>query len=424
MSSALGITDVPRGGRIARTAVRAAGAGVAGAAILAAAWYGLRAPRSTIPDVAADTLVFDTVARGTLVRDVRANGALASNAVRYVSAPGEGEVAALAVRIGQRVAPGATLAVLRSAELEAAIPDVTAQLDAALADQRSAEAASRTAALDGRSASQSLHSQARQAALEARVDAQLNAQGLIGSLAADEAKLKADDLAARARLQDARTLSDAAQQDAKVAAARARVADLRALLAAKRAQLGALTVTVRAPGVVQELPVQVGQRVAPGTVLARLADVADLKAVLLVADNDVRDVAPGDAAVLRAGSAALRGHVLRIAPSASNGSVAVDVALEGTLPAVVRADMTVDGTVEVGRASGVLTLARPANADDDGTIALYKVVEGGRALARVPVRLGRGSLERVRVVSGLAPGDRVVVSDMTPYANAARLRLR
>jgi HlyD family secretion protein len=425
MNAAFGATDAPRAHRVSRTLVRVIVVLVAAVLLAAAAWYGLRASRETLRTVDADALVFDTVTRGALVREVNATGTFVSNSIRYASAPAEAEVAAVAVRPGGRVVAGQPLVVLRSAELEAAIPDELAQLAAAVAEQHSAEAAAKTASFDARSSAESLHAQHKQAQLEARVDADLSRQGLIGSLQAGEATIKADDLGSRARLEDQRGASDRIQQAAKIAEARARVADVQALLAAKRAQLASLTVRANGEGVVQDVAAQVGQRVSLGTTLVRIADQADLKAVLAVADTDVREVAPGDPVTLHAGNVVVRGRVTRIAPAGNAGNVSVDVALLGPNgSSAVRPDVTVDGAIEVARLSNVLTVARPAGADDDAAVALYKVVASGTELVRVPVRLGRGSLERVRVVTGLTAGDRVVVSDTSAYGADMRLRLR
>jgi HlyD family secretion protein len=248
---------------------------------------------------------------------------------------------------------------------------------------------------------------------------------LIGTLQAGEATIKAEDLGSRARLEDQRGASNRVQQAAKIAEARARVADVQTLLAAKRAQLAALTVRANGDGVVQDVAVQVGQRVSLGATLVRIADQADLKAVLAVADTDVREIAPGDPVTLHAGSVLVHGRVTRIAPAGNAGSVAVDVALVGTNgSSAVRPDVTVDGAIEVARLTNVLTIARPAGADDDASVSVYKVVARGTELVRVPVRLGRGSLERMRVTAGLTAGDRVVVSDTSAYAADARLQLR
>jgi HlyD family secretion protein len=193
---------------------------------------------------------------------------------------------------------------------------------------------------------------------------------------------------------------------------------------AARADVASLTVRAGAPGIVQSVAVDPGARVAQGAELARIADVRTLKVVLQVPEGSVHDITPGMRTRVNASGGTMIGSVSRIAPLAQNGSVAVDITFAGAPPAGSRPDANVSGAIELSRQPHALTIARPAGAADGSTIVLFKLVDGGNRAVRVRVRLGGGSTDRVAVVSGLAPGDSAIVSDMSTYADRTEIRIR
>jgi HlyD family secretion protein len=173
---------------------------------------------------------------------------------------------------------------------------------------------------------------------------------------------------------------------------------------------------------VQSVAIEPGARVEPGSEIARIADQHDLQAALEVSETEVHDVAIGMPARIDTGFGVLSGRVTRIAPAAENGSVEVGVAFSRRLPAAVRPDLTVDGTIALSRLANVISIERPAGAVDDTTVQLYRVQ--GNVAHLIVVRLGHGSSDRVQVLSGLRPGDTVIVSDMSSYGGAPSLRIR
>lgn len=215
-----------------------------------------------------------------------------------------------------------------------------------------------------------------------------------------------------------------ADGQAKVAAAQAQVDEARTQLAAAQANADALTVRASTSGIVQDVNVDPGTSLAPRAEIARIADTRHLKAVLQVAETDVHAVVPGMRAGIDGGDGSVAGRVSRIAPAAQNGTVAVDVVFEGALPGGSRPDASVTGTIVLARLPNAVSIARPAGAADGSTIDLFKVTRGGDGAVRVRVRLGQGSSDRVQVLSGLSPGDTVIVSDTSNYADQPVLRLK
>ena len=378
---------------------------------------------AALPVVERSSLVVDTVRRGLLVRSVHASGQLAPDRIEIVATSADGIVDDVPVRAGSRVVAGSTIAVLANPDLTAAVVDARAQLEAANADLTSAREEASAAHLDQAAAYQTAAADSQRAGEEASAYASLHERGLVGDLQYRESLIKADEDRSLAGIAQRKVTVDAADAAAKVAAAQARVEQLQAQLAAREAQVAALVVTAGAPGIVQSVAVDRGQRIASGTQLAQIADERDLKAVLQVAEGDVHSVIPGmPVAIDTNGSGTLAGRVARIAPAAQNGFVPVDVTLDA-LPAGVRPDQTVDASIELSRERNVLSLERPANASDASTVALYKLSPDGTRASRTSVRLGTGSLERVEIVGGLAPGDTVIVSDTSSYA-APQLRIQ
>jgi multidrug efflux pump subunit AcrA (membrane-fusion protein) len=373
--------------------------------------------------ISRDSLVIDTVTHGTLERSVTAAGVLVPDRVRIVATTADGIVAELPIRAGARVTTDTTIARLENPDLSVAVADASAQLDAARADVTSAREEAAAARLDEDAILRSARAESASASVEATSDTALHAQGLIGDLQFHTALIKNSEDRDLVTIANSKISVGTADADAKIAAAQARVDQFAAALAARRAQEATLVVTAGAPGIVQSVAVDPGQRVASGTELARIADDRDLKAVLQVAESDMRGVVPGlQTRIVASDGSAIAARVARIAPSAANGTVAVDVALE-KLPSGARADQSVDGTIVIDRTANVLSIARPVAASGDGLVALYRLDRDGTHAYRTEVRLGSGSDERARVLSGLAAGDRVIVSDTSAY-DAPTLRIQ
>jgi HlyD family secretion protein len=374
------------------------------------------------PTIARDGLVVETVTRGTLERSVTAAGVFVPDRVHVVASLADGVALGAPVRAGTRVSADTMLVRLANPDLAVAVVDAQAQLAAARAEVRSARAEADATRLDEDAALRSARAENEGAEVEYSADRDLSRQGLIGDLQTRSAQIKAAEDRDLVTIARDKIVSGGADSAAKIAVSQARVDQLTAELAARRAQLATLVVRAGASGTVQSIAIDPGQRVSSGTEIARIADDRDLKAVLQIAESDVRGVAPGQLVRIVASDAGQTlGRVTRLAPAAQNGTVAVDVALD-RIPPGARADQNVDGTVIIRRAANVLSLARPANANDGSRIALYRLDRDATHAYRTEVTLGYGSDDRVRILSGLNAGDRVIVSD-TSALDAPILRI-
>lgn len=376
------------------------------------------------PVVERATLVTDVATRGTLVRSISAQGAFAPERVRIASATQPGVVNQIFVKAGGVVAPGTVIAQMENPALDAQQASALSALRVAQANLADAHQQAQAAVISEQSSESDAHAQAQSDALQADSYARLHKSGLLADLQYRQAQVQAkkseDDFQSR------RAQLSVAQADAqaKIASAQAQVDQAVATLSAAQAQVQALTVRAATSGIVQSVDVDPGSSVGQNTEIARIADTRNLKVVLEVAESDVHAVSIGMAARIDTGNGTIVGRVIRVAPSAQNGSVGVDVTFARPLPQGARPDANVDGTIILAKIPNALSIARPAAASDESTLDLFKIVDGGTRAVRVHVRLGHGSSDRVQVLSGLSPGDTVIVSDTSAYPDQAMLRLR
>jgi HlyD family secretion protein len=393
------------------------------AALVAYALNTLTHSRAGGAIVDRSTLVTDTAHRGTLVRSVSAQGAFKPDLVRVASATQGGVVNQIAVKPGSVVQPGSVIAQMENPALEAAVAAAKSQLAVAQANLASAQQQAHAAQLTQQTALADAQAQEQLNALQAKAYQTLHHNGLVPDVQYQQAQIQAKKSANDVNLSRSQLAVSAADADAKIAAARAQVVQTAALLAADNAQVAELTVHAATAGIVQSVEVDPGTSVAQNTPIAHIADTRSLKVVLQVAESDVHPVMVGMLTRIDSGNGIRTGRVARIAPSAQNGTVAVDISMPA-LPPGARPDANVDGTIQISQIANAISIARPAGASDGSTLDVFKVVDGGRRAVRVRTRLGQGSNDRVQVLSGVAPGDVVIVSDMSTYLDQPELRLR
>ncbi|HEX4014504.1 MAG TPA: efflux RND transporter periplasmic adaptor subunit [Candidatus Cybelea sp.] len=370
------------------------------------------------------TLVTDVARAGTLVRSVSAQGAFVPDRVRVVAATQSGVIDQIFVKPGSVVVPGTVVAKMENPSLDAAARDAQAQLAVARADLESAQQQARTEQLTQEGVLDGAQAQMEQSALQAQSLATLHRRGLVADVQYRQAIIASRKDGNDVRIAGAQLGAASADARAKVSAAQARVVQAQAQLDAGRAQVDALTVRSATSGIVQSVELDPGTSAAQNSVIAHVADTSSLKAVLQVAEGDVHAVAPGMRASIDTGNGVLQGRVSRVAPAAGNGTVATDVTFSRPLPRGVRADTNVDGVIYIATIRDALAIARPAGATDGSVTELFKVVDGGKAALRVRVHFGRGSADRISVLSGLEPGDTVIVSDMSNDIDQTMLNLR
>jgi HlyD family secretion protein len=395
---------------------------VLGLVAISAIGLGLSRMTPAPPSVDRATVWIDQVKRGPMVREVRGIGTLVPEEVRLIPALRDGLVERINVRPGDTVRTGTVLLEMSNPELQQQVLEAELQLQGAEADLANTRAQLQTQILNQQTTQASVQSAYRQAQLQAEADKELASQGLISAITMKKSAVSAEALAAQNELEKRRIEINSSSADAQLAAGEARLSQLRASLQLKRQQADQLKVLAGANGVLQQLPVEVGQRVIPGTLLAKVAQPGKLKAELKIAETQVKDVVLGQVVSVDTRNGVVAGHVSRIDPAAVNGTVTVDVQLDGQLPKGARPDLSVDGTIEIERLDNVLYVGRPAFGQTDNVVGMFKLLTNGEAV-RTQVKLGRSSVNTIEIVQGLETGDQVVLSDMSAWDSYERVRL-
>ena len=384
---------------------------------------GLSRLRPAAPSVDSATLVIDTVKRGPMLRNVRGLGTLVPEEVRWIPAISEGRVERLVVLAGTPVKADTVILELSNPELELQALDAESQLRAAEAALTELKVRLESQHLDQEAAAARVKADFHQAKLRADADGELARNGLIADINLKVSQVTAEELGNRNRIEQKRLdISDEAIK-AQMAVQEAQVDQRRALARLRRRQFLDLKVRAGLDGVLQQLPVEVGQRVTPGTPLAKVAQPERLKAVVKIAETQAKDILPGQKATVDTRNGVIDGHVARVDPAAQQGTVTVDIALDGALPKGARPELSVDGTIELERLEDVLYVGRPAQGQAESMVGLFRLEEGGKEASRVTVKLGRASVNTVQVLSGLEVGQRVVVSDTSAWDAFDRIRL-
>jgi HlyD family secretion protein len=387
---------------------------------------GLSRLKPAAPSVEKGTLWVDTVHRGPMLRQVRGPGSLVvvSEGTRILSAGTDARVERLVVLPGAQVQPGTLLVEMSNPELSRDALDAEQQLKAGLADMTSTRIRVQRETLDQKAAAATVQSDFTQAQLQAETNEGLFKEGLIAEITLKLSKVRAEELVTRNELEKQRLAVAEDSAKAQIEAQEAHVEQLRALAELKRSQMDALHVRAGIPGVLQEVTVQVGQRVTPGTALAKVVQPNKLKAQLKIAETQAKDIEIGQPASIDTRNGIVDGKVSRVDPSSQNGTVTVDVALEGELPKGARPDLSVDGTIELDRLADVVFVGRPAFGQEKSQITLFRLTESGDEADRVKVRLGKSSVNTVEILEGLKPGDKVILSDMSAWDAFDRVRLK
>lgn len=368
-------------------------------------------------------VVIDTVKRGPLVREVHGVGTLVPEDTRWIPATTDARVESIVLRPGAVVKADSIILELSNPIVEQAALDAQMQVKAAEADLENLRAQVQSDYLSEQANAAQVQSSYRQARLQADANNQLAKEGLIADLTVKLSNLSASELENRSKLEDQRVLSLKDSNKARIAAQQAKVEQLRTFYDLKRQQVDMLHVRAGLNGVLQLVPVEVGQQVAPGANLARVADPSRLKAEVKIAETQAKDVQIGQVASIDTRNGIAAGRVSRIDPSVVGGTVTVDVSMPGRLPDGARPDLSVDGTIELEHMSNVLYVGRPALMQENGPVGLFKVVADGREAVRTTVKLGRSSVTAVEILDGLKEGDQVILSDMSQYDSHDRIRL-
>lgn len=378
--------------------------------------------RPAAPSVDRSTVIIDTVEQGPFTRAIRATGTLVPENIRWITAANsDARVERVLAQPGTTVRADTILIELSDPQQEQSASDASWQLRAAEAAYEAATAELANERLDREAAAARLRAEYEQARLRAKADAELEKAGLAASITRQLSQTTADELARRVEIENRRVATVATSQRARLAALSAQIEQARALNTLRRQQTASLLVRAGIDGVLQQVSVQAGQRVTAGTNLARVAEPNRLKAEVRVAEVQAKDVIVGQPASIDTRNGIVQARVARIDPAVVNGTVAVDLTIVDPLPAGARPDLTVDATIELDRVPRAIYVTRPVSVQERSSGTLF-VVRGSEA-QRVPARFGRASAEAIEILSGLRPGDQVIVSDTTSYERFDRLEL-
>jgi len=386
--------------------------------------YGISRLRPAAPSVDKATTWTDEVKRGPLLIEVHGVGTLVPEDIRWLPAQTDSRVDRIVLHPGALVQPGSVILELTNPELQREVLDAEYQLKAAQADYENLKVQVNSDLLNQKAATAAVRSDYEQAKIQHEVDEKLRAEGIGAEVTAQLSKVRAEQLAIRLQLEEDRTKNTADSAKARLMAQQSHVDQQRALYDLKRSEADALHVRAGIQGVLQVVPVEVGQHVTPGTNLARVADPKHLKAEIKIAETQAKDVIIGQKASVDTRNGIVKGQVARIDPSVQNGTVTVDVQINDPLPHGARPDLSVDGTIEIENLKDVLYVGRPVHGQPDSTIGLFKLVDDGSEAVRVNVKLGKTSVNTVEILQGLKVGDKVILSDMSAWDVVDRIRLR
>lgn len=392
---------------------------------VAAVSVGVSRLKPAAPTVERGTVWTDTVKRGSMLRQVRGLGTLvpSQESVRQIPAETEATVVRIHLLPGSQVKADTILLDMSNPQTEQAAVDAQLQLKAAEAEYQNLRVKLESDLMNQKAGAATVHDDDAQAQRQAQTDKALFELGVISGMAYKTSKDKADELTTRNDLENQVLAANQRAIESQMAEQQAKVDQMKTLYQLKQKQLDALRVRAGIDGVLVDLPLQVGQHVLPGTMLAKVVEPNHLMATLKVAETQARDVQIGEPASVDTHNGVIAGTVMRVDPAVQNGTVTVDVKLTGELPKGARPDLSVDGTIDLERLDNVLYVGRPAFGQESSTISLFKLSPDGQGALRVPVKVGRASVNSIQVMEGLNEGDTVILSDMSRWDNTDRIRL-
>ena len=376
-----------------------------------------------LPEVPRSSAWIGTVERGSLTREVRGPGSLVPKVIRWIPAESGGRVERIVAKPGVQVEPGTVLVEVSNPELAEQVEAARWAVEAAQADRDSLAAELDRSLLEAQASLATLRSDAESAGIQAEAEKELSERGIVSVIQYRQSQMRVELLQTRLRLEGERIERLRASNIARLAAEGARVEQARRLVRRRQDQLEGLRILAGMTGVLQEIAVEPGQQVSLGGNVARVAQPEELIAELRIAEAQAREIQIDQLVRVDTRNGIVSGSVVRIDPAVQNATVQVDVTLTGELPPGVRPDLSVDGMIELERLEDVLHLGRPSSGQPEGRASLYRLVDD-KVAERVEVEFGRASVGRIEIRSGLAEGDRVILSDMSQWAQHHRVVLK
>jgi HlyD family secretion protein len=417
------MVDIPRPDQSRKRKIRRAIYGGITAIVIIGITVAVSRLKPAAPSVDRAAVWIDQVKRGPMLRQVRGSGTLVPEDIQWIPATTQGRVERIVLRPGAKVTPDSVVLELSNPNLQQAVLDARLAWESAKAsyENRKAELVNQLLAQESDVAA--IETQYNNAKLQLEMNEELARDQLISRIQLKQSQSAELDL--RNRLENARKrlANQKAGVKSQLAPQEAEVNQREAAYQLRLRELDDLKVKARMHGVLQEVPVEVGAQVGPGTNLARVADPAVLKAELRIAETQTKDIRIGQDAEIDTRNGVVKGRVVRIDPRASGGTVGVDVTLEGALPPGARPDLSIDGTIELERLADVVYMGAPAFGQENSTVSLFKLTPDGAEAERVTVKLGKRSVNQVEILEGLKPGDQVILSDTSAQDGFDRIRL-
>ena len=396
---------------------------ILGLLVLGGITLGLTRLKPAAPGVERSTIWTDTVKRGSMLRQVRGLGTLVPMDIRWLPAETDGRVERINVLPGTPVKADTVIMELSNPQTEQEATDAELQLRSAEADYKNTKVKLQGDLMTQQANAATVNADYNAAKRQADTDEQLAKLGVVSGMTMKTSKDKAQELATRWKIEQDRIDINTKAIESQMAVQQAKVDQLRALVQLKQKNLASLKVRAGINGMLQEVPVQVGQRVTPGTTLAKVAQPEKLKAELKIPETQAKDVQIGQQSSIDTHNGVITGTVMRVDPAVLNGTVTVDVKLEGALPQGARPDLSVDGTIDLEHLADVLYVGRPAFGQEKSAVEMFKLEPGSKFAERVKVTLGRSSVNSVEILGGLKEGDEVILSDMSRWDSANRIQL-
>jgi HlyD family secretion protein len=416
--------DIQRPSNARAKKIRRIAYGTVALLLLGGVTYGLSKLRPAAPSVDKSTIWPDEVKRGPMLREVRGLGTLVPEDIRWIPAQTDAHVDKWVLRPPAILKPDSIIMELSDPTVQKDAVDAEYQLKGAEADYQNLKVQVNSDLMSQKANEAAVRSDYEQANIQHDTDEKLANEGLTSRLIEQQSKVKSEQLKIRLQLETERTKISTDSANARLSAQQAKVEQMKALYQLKKSQMDALHVRAGINGVLQLLPVDVGQHVVPGTNLARVADPKKLRAEIKIAETQAKDVVPGQKAQIDTRNGIVNGHVSRVDPSVINGTVTVDVSIDDPLPPGARPDLSVDGTITLENLRDVLFVGRPVHGQSDSTIGIFKIVDDGAEAVRVNVKLGRSSVNTIEILDGLKVGDKVILSDMSAWDAFDRVRLK
>jgi len=396
--------------------------GTVGVLVIILISLGVSRLKPAAPSVDRATVWIDTVKKGPMLRQVRGSGTLVPEEIRWIPATTQGRVESILLRPGAQVRPNTVILELSNPDLENAVKEGQLAYQSAQAAYVNRKAELESALLSQQSDVASIQAAYTKAELTLEAQEKLYKDQLVSEIQLKQSRSDASELENRLKIAKSRLEIQTQGLKSQLAPQEAEVDQKRAAYELRVRQLDDLKVKAGMTGVLQEVPVERGAQVAPGTNLARVADPTNLKAELRIAETQTKDIRIGQYAEVDTRNGFVKGKVARIDPKSTGGTVGVDVILEGELPSGARPDLSVDGTIQLERLDNVVYMGRPAFGQENSTVGLFKLNADGEAI-RTNVKLGRTSVDKVEIVEGLQPGDQVILSDMSAQDSYDRIRI-